>query len=406
MTSDIRRTVQVKLELSDTAIETLSATIDQYIWAANYVVDRLWHDTDQPATLGRTEIHHRTYDELRDQTELHSGHVALAQHRAREVIASVTELARKGRTISKPRFTSEFLDFNAKVITFKDEAATLATIDSRVRVEFVIPECEETPHHQYLLNPEFDPGRCTFLTRDDECYLDVRLKRSPVEPFNPDEPGILGVDLGMSNLAVTSTGRFWSGDRVIHWRKECENRHRQLQQCGTRWARETLTSVNRRFRNRIDQYLHTVATELVEEALEHDCPVIAVEEISGIQALVQRRPYIRTWAYRQLIEAIRTNAETEGITVETVAPRYTSTRCSTCGFIERANRPSRDRFECTGCGYQNHADYNAAKNVGFACLRQLQNGPDGCALAGVRLNSGISTLDGQDRTADTGTYPC
>ena len=61
------------------------------------------------------------------------------------------------------------------------------------------------------------------------------------------------------------------------------------------------------------------------------------------------------------------------------------------------NREGED-FECLKCGYENHADYNAAKNIGLRYLRRNQTGGDEGAPVGVRLNRGmfILNVDGRD----------
>ncbi|NTU85898.1 MAG: transposase, partial [Chloroflexales bacterium] len=41
----------------------------------------------------------------------------------------------------------------------------------------------------------------------------------------------------------------------------------------------------------------------------------------------------------------------------------TSQACSCCGHIARNNRRSRGRFVCRKCGYELHADLNAARNI-------------------------------------------
>ena len=46
-----------------------------------------------------------------------------------------------------------------------------------------------------------------------------------------------------------------------------------------------------------------------------------------------------------------------------VDPRNTSVRCRECGNVDKANRPSRDRFVCVACGHTAHADTNAACNI-------------------------------------------
>ncbi|WP_433635182.1 zinc ribbon domain-containing protein [Nocardia sp. CA-120079] len=44
-------------------------------------------------------------------------------------------------------------------------------------------------------------------------------------------------------------------------------------------------------------------------------------------------------------------------------PRYTSPQCSRCGHTSRKNRPDQATFVCTSCGFAEHADVNAARNI-------------------------------------------
>ena len=43
-------------------------------------------------------------------------------------------------------------------------------------------------------------------------------------------------------------------------------------------------------------------------------------------------------------------------------PRYTSQKCSKCGFTSRDNR-KRANFDCQGCGFRLNADLNASRNI-------------------------------------------
>ncbi|WP_410965919.1 zinc ribbon domain-containing protein, partial [Salmonella sp. SAL4438] len=47
---------------------------------------------------------------------------------------------------------------------------------------------------------------------------------------------------------------------------------------------------------------------------------------------------------------------------EVVAGR-TSMTCSCCGHRDVASRPAQDRFACTSCGFEAHADVNAAVQI-------------------------------------------
>lgn len=46
-----------------------------------------------------------------------------------------------------------------------------------------------------------------------------------------------------------------------------------------------------------------------------------------------------------------------------VDPAYTSQGCSACGHIDKKNRTTQATFVCTSCGFAEHADVNAARNI-------------------------------------------
>ncbi|WP_353739802.1 zinc ribbon domain-containing protein [Thermogemmatispora sp.] len=65
-----------------------------------------------------------------------------------------------------------------------------------------------------------------------------------------------------------------------------------------------------------------------------------------------QRGLIRRWAEQQ--------AQEQGLRVVEVNPSYTSRTCSRCE--QRGNR-RRHAFTCPHCGFQEHADSNAARNI-------------------------------------------
>ena len=49
--------------------------------------------------------------------------------------------------------------------------------------------------------------------------------------------------------------------------------------------------------------------------------------------------------------------------VDKINPAFTSQRCSACGHVDAKSRESQARFVCTACGFADHADVNAARNI-------------------------------------------
>ena len=271
--------------------------------------------------------------------------------------------------------------------------------------EFVLPhEQRDTPHSAYLFNDDYDVNGATLHYDEvEDCfYLHVRTKPAvetdEADTGNTKHVSVLGVDLGIRNIAVTSTGRFWSGGELNHWHREYEKRRGDLQQTGTRWAHENVQRVGRKQTGRFEQMLHTISNELVEEALENDCTHIIFEKLKGSRERLRHAKAVHKWAFHRLFEYVTYKPESEGIVVKQVNPAYTSQRCSKCGFTHEDNRPhnnGQDEFGCLKCGYDVHADYNAAKNIGLKYLRDQQKSGRGGAPVGVRLNSGMMNVNGE-----------
>jgi len=119
----------------------------------------------------------------------------------------------------------------------------------------------------YLFNDDYDlKGATLHYDEVEDCfYLHVRTKptveNDDAEQGDAEHVSVLGVDLGITNIATTSTGRFWSGAELNHWHREYEKRRSDLQQTGTRWAHENVQRVGRKQTGRFEQMLHTISNE-------------------------------------------------------------------------------------------------------------------------------------------------
>jgi len=407
---EVRRTVPVALDVDSDDAALLKDTVDTFLWSAQYVVDHAFEG--EYVTTSKTTLDEETYDEVREATDgFNGGLVQAARNKAAQACKSVVARWQNGKKASKPHFSSPHVVYDKRTATFHDDSVSLATTDGRIEAEYVLPdEHSDTPHSKYLFSDEYETTGAELHSCDGDWVLHVHCKMEGEadtgETATTENGTVLGVDLGVNNLAVTSTGTFWTGEEFDHWRREYENRRGSLQQCGTRWAHENTLSVGRKERGRFTQMLHRISNELVAEARENGCSVIAFEDLTDIRERTGAS-WGHKWAFDRLHEYVEYKADEHGIGVEQVDPANTSRRCSHCGFTDPDNR-ERDAFECLDCGYENHADYNAAKNIGLRYLRGNQTGGDGGAPLGVRLNSGTLNVNGgyspAEESARTGVH--
>jgi len=394
---EVRRTVPVKLHVDSDDAALLYETVNEFLWAANHVVDHAWQG--EYKTTSKAQLQEETYDEVRNQTRLHANLVQNARNKAADAVQSVVARWKQGEYAGKPHFSNPTAVYDKRCATFHDEYVSLATVDGRIEVEYVLPDADrDTPHSRYLDNDDYEVTGAELHHRDGEWFLHLRTKAEvesdTLEQATTGHSTVLGVDLNVNQLAVTSTGVFWSGDEFDHWRREYEKRRGSLQQCGSRHAHENIQAVGRKETGRFKMMLHRIANGIIEEAAENGCTVIAFEELTGIRDRLSGASWGHEWAFKRLYEYVEYKAKLHGIDVEQVDPGNTSQRCSTCGFTHPDNRDG-ESFECLKCGYQNHADYNAAKNIGLRYLRRNQTGDDGGAPVGVRLNRGMLNANGE-----------
>jgi putative transposase len=121
----------------------------------------------------------------------------------------------------------------------------------------------------------------------------------------------------------------------------------------------------RRFRYK-QQIDYEIANAVVDLAQQIDgSVVIAMEDLEGMSRLgaysVESRRFDE-WSYYRLGQYIEQKATPVDIPVRRVDPDFTSQWCSRCGETDATDRHG-VYFECESCGYEQHADANAAVNI-------------------------------------------
>jgi IS605 OrfB family transposase len=172
---------------------------------------------------------------------------------------------------------------------------------------------------------------------------------------------VVGVDLGIVNLATCSNGLRFSGKEAMHIRRRYQAKRAALQSNASKGAKALLRRLSGRECRWMTWLNHNISRRIVDSLQPGD--TIVLEDLTHIRERTRVRKVQRyvhhSWAFRQLQQFIEYKALERGIAVVYIDPRGTSKTCSRCGAIGKRQGLS---FSCE-CGYRNHADYNAAYNL-------------------------------------------
>ncbi|MFJ9834756.1 RNA-guided endonuclease InsQ/TnpB family protein [Streptomyces sp. NPDC101169] len=210
-------------------------------------------------------------------------------------------------------------------------------------------------------------GESDLQYRDGQWYLLATLEL-PEAARNSDPHAFIGVDLGIANIATTSTGRRHSGRRLNRTRENDTALRARLQKRGTGSAKRRAKRHAGKEARRTRDINHKISKHIVAEA-QRTGRGIALEDLSGIRERVRlRKPQrvtINSWAFGQLGDFIAYKARRAGVPMVYVDAAYTSQECSRCHHIDKRNRPHQAVFTCTSCGFVEHADVNASHVIGL-----------------------------------------
>ena len=207
-------------------------------------------------------------------------------------------------------------------------------------------------------------GQADLILRDGVFYLYVTIDLPTPPPIDPE--GVLGVDLGIVNIATDSEGETFSGSAIRSCRRRYRDRRKGLQKCGTKSARRHLKKIRRK-ESRFQRWTnHNISKRIVQKAFDGQ-KALALEDLTGIRERVTVRKGQRyerhSWAFHQLRQFIGYKAEAKGLPVYIVDPAHTSRTCLACGHYAKENRRSQSNFLCVECGFQANADHVGAVNI-------------------------------------------
>jgi putative transposase len=339
---------QLKLLPTPEQAHALRRTLETANAACDYISEIAWNTR----TFGKFALQKVCYQDVRETFGLSAQMVVRALAKVGDAYKLDKQTKRTFRPLASIAYDDRILSF-----ALPDSSVSIWTLDGRQAVPFV---CGERQRRMLQTRQ----GESDLLYHRGEWYLLVTCEVEEPDPQDVDD--VLGIDLGVTNIASDSDGTHHSSRMMNNVRYRHRRLRTKLQKLGTKAARRRLRQLAGQERRFAKDVNHTISKRIVETA-ERTKRAISLEDLKGIRTRVraprQQRAQLHSWSFFQLRAFIGYKAQRVGIPVVLVDPRNTSRRCPACGHTDKANRPNQSTFRCTSCGCAGHADVIAAENI-------------------------------------------
>ena len=371
-TWSMKLVAQVKLVPAPEQADLLRRTLVASNALCDWVSERAWAEQ----TFGQYALHHLCYYEGRSRFGLS----AQATVRAIAKVADAYKLDRKTQRHFRPEGSATY---DLHLLSWKMDAqiVNIWTVGGRTRIPFVCGARQT----ELLKTRQGETDLCLV---NGDFYLNATCDVEPPDP--QDFRDVLGIDLGVVQIATTSDGTAYSGKAVNNVRGRHRKLRAKLQRKGTKSARRRLRKLSGKERRFARHVNHVLTRRIVDQSKRTGC-AIAIENLVGIRSRIRasrpQRAVLHSWSFQQFRAFLEYKSAFDGITLVTVDPRNTSRTCPVCGHCEKANRPSQSQFRCRQCGLSANADVVGAQNIRALGLAAL-----GAAVVSQPNVSGIPVL--------------
>lgn len=370
---EITRTIRCQLETSQTKTETVRKGIDAYQQVAAHMADVLLSYPSYEWNLQNTQMYHQAQRALPDNDTRYK--TTLAQMAKNDVVESYTSWRERGEQGDPPQ--GGFGDANYLGLRHDDCEIHENDRGWGVKTRFI----KYNPvwfhirpgdyQREFLQRVTDDDDAATagsselHLADDGTLYLHQTISW-PVEVYTVgDVSTTVGVDLNDDPLVCVAVlgddgveaVEMESGAEYRHHRERVKQRRAEAMGKGDLRA---IKKARLQYRRYTDHITNVASKRVVEVAEAHAPAVIHLEDLTYYRETA--KDPIHDWPFAEIQEKIAYKAQEAGVPVQMVNPQNTSITCRQCGETNPEMREGAE-FECWECGYEVHADVNAAINI-------------------------------------------
>jgi len=355
----LKSVVAIKLKIPGNKV--LFNAMEEYSKCISYITNIGFKNN----ISNRYKLHHLVYYGAKEKFNLKSQFIINAIRIASQTLKSIK--ANKG---SMPTFKKYMpVNFDKRTFTFSFNKVRLTTLNGRIDIPIEIPE-----YYWKYLDWKYQTATLT-IDKKNKMFINITFRRSNNVVNSDSSNKIIGVDLGINHVAVTSKKQFFSGNKVKNTMLNFKHLRTKLQAKGTRPAKRLLKKISGREQRFKAWVNHNISKAIISSCNAGDA--IVMENLRGIRNTRKGKRFnfwLNTWSFNQLQGFIEYKARLNGIKVIKVNPYNTSRICSMCS--SKGTR-TKGFFHCNHCGFSLNADLNASYN-----LAKHNSMPD-CVLADV-----------------------
>ena len=263
-------TMKVKLNTNELHHSALLRTMNTF----NDVCNNISFQAFEAKEYQKVQLHHIVYKGQREALPDFSSQLVI---RAIGVVSDSYRVKRNKHQQNYFKKTSAVV-YDDRVITFRDSGTVnIWTNDGRMEIPIQVYDKEKFKYRK---------GQVDLVYQNGKFFLLCNLELPVLEKY--DALGVIGVDLGVNNIAVTSQGDVFSGEAIEKKRKQYHNHRRRLQMRGTHSAKRRMKTSGQkesRFRKDVN---HVISKLLVTKAKALGY-ALALEELTHINKRVTVR---------------------------------------------------------------------------------------------------------------------
>lgn len=359
----ILRAYKTEIDVNNKQKTLLSQHVGCARWAYNFALAKKKEAFDRKEKIPNAIELHRELNKLKktDIPWMYNSSKAAPQEALRDCDKAFQnffrEIKKKNKKAGFPKFKSKKNDKQSFRLT-----GTIKVLDGQIQLprlgKIKLFEKDYLPKDSKILS-------ATVSKRADRWFVSIQVEEEHAEKLQGS--GVVGVDLGIKNLATCSDGTTYENPRALKKNlKKLKRKQRQLsrKKKGSKnreKAKKKLSKLHYRISNVRKDCLHKATSKIID-----DNQVIVLESLStsGMMKnhrLAQAISDVGMYEFRRQIEYKAKWNRRLVIYADQYFP--SSKQCSCCGHKKDKLRLDERTYSCSSCDMKMDRDLNAAKNL-------------------------------------------